>query len=492
MKKYNKKTTIFLIAFLFLISGVFILPAVALNEPKTSQSATTLKIVVTDQQMPSIQNVTDDFIASEWNGAGITTIDVSSSGGNANEQLTFLTTQMSSPSYTYDIIGLDPPFTAQFVENGWIRPLDPYLETGELDAFEGALVDTCTYEGQTWAYPYFLNLGILYYRKDLMDLHFGPGSWSPDDFATWEGLNETANYILNNVSGQLDNTDLVGYVGQLDAYEGGVVNFFEWAGSNGATDLISKTGQVDINNEQVQEAMQFLKDLIPPQYTGVQGTDFIIPRSGLVHDEGSSVGVWLNNNSIFMRQWTFGYGSSISAGMDFGVAALPHFEGATDYKTTVVGGQILAIPQSNPSSRVEISVNFTKFLGTKLAQEAELTSDSSPNPGVQPLTNFPALTEVYDNPPSGFEFIQNWTEQINLTLARPKHPQYSLASNAIADYFGDILSCNKDVETGLAEMEQDVRESLAGLPEEIPGFALGILVLAMASSIALIVVFRKR
>ena len=115
-----------------------------------------------------------------------------------------------------------------------------------------------------------MNLGVLYYRADLLD-KYKPG-WTPADFATWEGLNATANLILNNETGTLtpaDANNLVGYIGQMDAYEGGVVNFFEWCGSNGALNLVTSTGEVNIDTPAVTKAMTFLAGLVPPQYTGV-------------------------------------------------------------------------------------------------------------------------------------------------------------------------------------------------------------------------------
>ncbi|MHA2276452.1 MAG: Loki-CTERM sorting domain-containing protein, partial [Candidatus Kariarchaeaceae archaeon] len=272
-----------------------------------------------------------------------------------------------------------------------------------------------------------------------------------------------------------------GYVGQLDAYEGGVVNFFEWAGSNGVTDLVTSTGTVNIDNADVAEAMDFIKALVPPQYTGVQGTDFIIPRTGLVDDEGSSVGRWLANNSIFMRQWTFGYGLSVANGMDFGVAPIPTFTGAPDEKSSAVGGAVLAI--SEYSTNKDAALNFTRFLGDTLAQEYELTS----------ISNFPALKSVYTSPPGGFAWIQDWAGQLDRTLARPVHPKYSEISTIIADYFSDLLSCNKEVSEALEQMETDVKDILAGPPAEpIPGFELSIILLTTVSTTAIVFIYMRR
>lgn len=336
-----------------------------------------------------------------------------------------------------------------------------------------------------YAYPYFNNLGIMFYRTDLLDTHV-PG-WTEASFDTWEELKTTANLILNNASGLLTSadSDLVGYVGQFDAYEGGVVNFFEILGSNGVLDAITSAGAVNIDTAAVNDAMDFFAALVPPQYTGVQGNAYIIPRDGLVHDEGSSVGKWLANESIFMRQWPFAYGGSEENNIQFGVCPLPHFAGATGYRTSAVGGAILAVPTATIGDARQAAVNLTKFLGDQTAQEAELTVAG----------NFPALTSVYAAPPTGAEWIMNFTDQLPLTLSRPVHEDYPLISEVIADYFGDLMSGQKPVALALTQMDRDITEIISGAPSGpglIPGYNIVTLAIVSALTMGIIVVVRRK
>jgi len=483
MTKYNKKALVVLASLVLLMTSTFFLFPINVHSKPVSSQVPLITIYVTDQQMAGVENVTDAFLASPL-GSGVTAVTVTSTGTTANEQLAFLQTLMTGGTATAAVIGLDVVWTAVFASNGWLVNLDSYLDPNEMDDYVAGLVDAGTYDGSLYAYPYFNNLGILFYRTDLLDLH-APG-WTEANFSTWEGLKATANHILNNVSGLLTtaDADLVGYVGQFDAYEGGVVNFFEIIGSNGVLDAVTSTGDVNVNTQDVNDAMAFFKALVPPQYTGVQGNDYIIPRYGLVHDEGSSVGKWLANESIFMRQWPFAYGDSEDNNMDFGLSPLPHFAGATGYRTSAVGGAILAVPTATTGAAREAAVNLTKFLGDQLAQEAELTE----------VSNFPALTSVYASPPAGQEWIMNFTDQLPLTLSRPVHEDYPLISDVIADYFSDLMSCQKSVDDALAEMERDL-EDIVGepVPEPIiPGYSIAILVITTAFSIGLIIVFRRR
>ncbi|MFW9928950.1 MAG: Loki-CTERM sorting domain-containing protein, partial [Candidatus Thorarchaeota archaeon] len=262
---------------------------------------------------------------------------------------------------------------------------------------------------------------------------------------------------------------------------------------NGALDLVTSSGGVNVDTPKVNQAMDFLAALVPPQYTGVQGTPYIIPRYGLVYDEASSETKWLANGSIFLRQWPYVYADSVNNNMDFGLAPLPHFAGATGYKTSAVGGAILAIPTVTEGTTRQAAINLTKFLGMQDAQEAELTADSSPDPGIQPEGNFPALLSVYDNPPVGFDYIKNWSAQAELTLSRPVNPNYPLISNTIAGYFSNLLAGVKTVSDALGLMQRDISEIVSPtVPEPtIPGYSIAIIVISFASTIG-IIIFAKR
>ncbi|MEJ2250578.1 MAG: extracellular solute-binding protein, partial [Candidatus Lokiarchaeota archaeon] len=502
MKKLNYKAFLMLSIMIFSMGSFFLVGGAvnvsAKSEPKTSADVA-LNIIVTDQQLPGVENVTGPGGAF-WSSPlshGISSVTVSPSGTNANDQLTTLTTAMAAGSTTYDVLGLDVVWTAQFASNGWIIPLDSYVTTAEMDNFTAGMVDACTYNGHYYAYPYFMNLGILYYRKDLMDQY----GFTPSDFATWEGLNHTANVILNNQSGTLQNTNLVGYVSQFDNYEGGVVNFFEIAASNGANNLISGNNVNIAGNAKLEKAMTFFQKLVPPQYTGVQGNltqhyangtlnpentaynPYIIPRNGLVMDEGSSGNTWLANNSIFCRQWTYIYDLSVTNKIDFGVAPLPHFAGATDYKTSCVGGAILAIPKFIDSAHRAAAVNLTKYLGMPTAQKAEL----------EVVSNFPALKSIYTNPPPGYGWIKNWTDQLDQTLSRPVEADYPLISTAISNDFSNIMAGGKTVTQGLSDMQSNIEDILAGAPTVpgIPGYEIGLILIVSISTLGIIIMIRK-
>ncbi|MEJ2296041.1 MAG: extracellular solute-binding protein, partial [Candidatus Lokiarchaeota archaeon] len=190
MKKYNKKPLVLLTGLILLFSfSVFLFPVRAYNEPKTSQGVDLHIIMLGNQQMPGVENVTDPGGAF-WSSplsSGINSVTVSSSGDDATAQLSNLQTDLQGKTLTSHVIAIDVVWTAPFVKNGWLVNLDPYLTGVNLSLYGSGIVAATEYQGHHYAFPYFMNLGVLYYRTDLLDLHM-PG-WTTDDFATWEGLN---------------------------------------------------------------------------------------------------------------------------------------------------------------------------------------------------------------------------------------------------------------------------------------------------------------
>ncbi|MFX1538111.1 MAG: extracellular solute-binding protein [Promethearchaeota archaeon] len=452
-------------------------------------AAVELSIIVSDQQAPAIEGVVDDFLASDL-GDGVDDVKVVASGTRADDQLTYLVTQMTGEEEDFDVIGLDPIWTAQFAENGWVVELTDLLDTDELDDYVDGMVTSCTYNDKIWAYPYFMNLGVMFYRKDILTRN----GFTIADFETWDDFKANTIKILGNNSEQVLEPDLVGYVGQFDAYEGGVCNFIEWLGGNGVTDIFDADGNPNLNTSDAQDAMEFLKGLIAPRYTGMwdgdnKSTGYIIPRSALTMDEGSSVGKWLAGEAIFMRQWTFAYDSSANTAAlnatdgdgdytQFGVAPLPTKTGAASEKSSVVGGAVLAIPKF--SENQNLALNLIRFLGDEVAQLYELTE----------VANFPALKSVYDDLPTGYEWAGEFYDAFDKTLARPVHPKYSLISSEIADKFSDLLSGVKTVGQALGEMDEDIAEIIGGRPT--PGFDFLIVIAAFGSLIAIFEIRRRK
>ncbi len=69
----------------------------------------------------------------------------------------------------YDLLMMDVTWTAKFVAAGWLKPLETWLDEGELEAMvPGARLGN-RFDGHLWRMPFSADTGLLYWRTDLME-----------------------------------------------------------------------------------------------------------------------------------------------------------------------------------------------------------------------------------------------------------------------------------------------------------------------------------
>lgn len=69
----------------------------------------------------------------------------------------------------FDVLTMDGPTIPQFVENGYLLPLDDYVTDYDLDDFYPSALDTCKWEGKLYTIPYLVHGPVVYYRTDLFE-----------------------------------------------------------------------------------------------------------------------------------------------------------------------------------------------------------------------------------------------------------------------------------------------------------------------------------
>jgi multiple sugar transport system substrate-binding protein len=115
------------------------------------------------------------------------------------------------------VIGGDVIWLAEFAKKGWIADLSSWFPPAERQQFLPATIQANTHEGKVWGVPWLTNVGLLYYRKDLLDQS---GFFSPPQ--SWDQLKQMALQV-KQASGLQH-----GYVFQGAEYEGGVFNGLEY------------------------------------------------------------------------------------------------------------------------------------------------------------------------------------------------------------------------------------------------------------------------
>jgi multiple sugar transport system substrate-binding protein len=229
----------------------------------------------------------------------------------------------------YDIVLLDITSTAEFAEQGLISPVGGKLDE---DIWPGVRA-TAEYEGEAWAVPWNTDVGLFYYRADLLG--------RDRDLSTWKQL-EQAVAAFDRAK---DDRVVAGLITQLAPYEGLTVNTHEavWRKEG---QIVDGDGMVRVAEPKAVDGLDDLADAFEKAGDGLP----LLGPDSLDSDETDSLEHFLQGEALTMRNWPFVLGrlvdgrgksgDSETAETEYGVAPLP--DGAA-----ALGGQNLAIAKNS-------------------------------------------------------------------------------------------------------------------------------------------------
>jgi multiple sugar transport system substrate-binding protein len=354
----------------------------------------------------------------------------------SDEQHQFYAINLEGGSPGFDVMMLDVIWVAEFARAGWLLDLSPFLAAEDTAPHFPSAVAAATYNGRVWALPWNMNVGMLYYRTDLLAKH---GFQPPE---TWDELVRQVRHIQ---AAERD-AKLEGYLWQGKQYEGLVVNVLEAFWANGAR-LLAEDGRVFPEPAQAAEALAFLRGLI------VKG---ISPGWVTAADEELSRRVFGEGHAIFLRNWP--YVLNLFQAPDsrvrgkVGIAPLPrHALGAVAGGST--GGAHLGV--SRRTAHPETALALVRFLTSARAQRA-MVSGAALYPSRQAIYHDPELVRSYPMLP-----------QIHaLMLAghpRPVTPYYLVLSTTVQPEFSAVLVGLKPPHRAIRDGRQRLEHFLISL-----------------------------
>jgi multiple sugar transport system substrate-binding protein len=266
---------------------------------------------------------------------------------STDEQHQFYVINLEGKSSDFDVFSMDVIWVQEFARAGWLRDISSALpEEKRIEFFKGP-IDAVTYSGKVYAIPWYIDAGVLYYRKDLLQKYdFYPPQ-------TWEELINIANTITAKEK------NLYGFIWQGKQYEGLVCNVLEYFWSNGGDVL--KNGNVVIDSPENVEALTFMRDLIT-KYK-------VSPELVLTSIEEPTRHIFGNGKALFMRNWPYAWNIFNKEGTPVrgkvGVSVLPYFKGNKTAST--LGGWQLGI--NTFSQHPEAAEQFIQYLTSPPVQK---------------------------------------------------------------------------------------------------------------------------
>src|SRR5579859_2678276 len=194
--------------------------------------------------------------------------------------ITLYDNSLRARSATFDVFNIDVVWPAQFSSNGWTVDLSSRWPASDRANYLPGPIKSCTYNGAIVAAPMRTDLGILYYRTDLI-------STAP---ATYDQMTSAAKASLSKVK--------IGYAWQGAQYEGLVCDFVEvLAGYGGSVLDPTDSKKVTVNSP---EGVQALTEMV--SWVGT-----ISPTATTTFNEEICRLAFQTGDAIFMRNWPYAY-----------------------------------------------------------------------------------------------------------------------------------------------------------------------------------------
>jgi multiple sugar transport system substrate-binding protein len=221
----------------------------------------------------------------------------------ATEQRIQLMRRLAANDDSIDLMSLDPVFTAEFAEAGYLAEFDQSvqdeLSEGKL---QGAL-DSATWKGNLVVAPQWANTQLLWYRKGVAE----EAGLNMDEPVTWDQIIDAAEETETKVSVQGQKYE--GYVVWINA-------LIQGAGGALVTDLeAGEDMDVTIDSPEGERAAEVVERL-----AGSSAKDPDLP----VSNEGTAESSFSGDSGGFMVNWTYIYLSyAEDLGDDLGWARYP-------------------------------------------------------------------------------------------------------------------------------------------------------------------------
>ena len=335
---------------------------------------------------------------------------------DASQQRIQLARRLAAGDPAIDLMSLDPPFTAEFANAGYLAEIPQDMQDRfKEQAFESASA-AATWEDQMVVAPFWSNTQVLWYRKSFVD-KAGIDMEKP---VTWDQIIKAAS----------DNGGKIGV--QANKYEG----YSVWinaliAGAGG--DIATETdkgadAQIDIASDAGVEAARVIQKLADSEAA---------PADLSVSNEGTAGTTFGGDEGSFLVNWTYIWGNygDDRLGDDIGFARYPQTVEGKESRPPYGG---IGIGVSSTSDNQEEGIQALKCLTSpeNQALNAKLTG------------NMPSSKAGYDDkavkglfPP---ELVALFQQSLETAAPRTVSPYWSDISSGIQSTWHPPSGVNQD------------------------------------------------
>jgi len=371
--------------------------------------------------------------AQEWAKQRGVEVRIVSTPSSTSERLALYQQLLAAGADDIDVFQVDVIWPgilgAHFID------LAPFAKGAQAEHF-ATIVENNTVGGRLVAMPWFVDAGVLYYRRDLLERH---GIEPP---TTWQELTATATKVMQ-AERRAGNDRMWGFVWQGRAYEGLTCNALEWIDSSGGGTIVDGMGRITIDNPKAAQVLALAASWV--------GT--ISPEGVLNYSEEEARGVFQSGNAVFMRNWPYAWSLANSDDSPVkgrvGIVPLPSGDPG-GRRTGALGGWQLAV--SRYSRQPALAADLVLHLTSRAEQKRRAILGSYT----------PTIPALYQDPEvlRAAPFFGSLYETFSQAVARPSRvtgASYNKVSTASWQAFHSVLSGQATASAALAALERDLK-----------------------------------
>lgn len=394
-----------------------------------------VKVYFADHISPAHQSLIDKFNRLHTGRIEVVPVNLPFDKFTTNERKELLARSLRSKSDRLDVFSVDLIWGPRFAK--WCEPLDQYFPHDQRKAILEVVLQSCMYEGALVSLPLYIDVGMLYYRRDYLQK-------LPDAAEVEKRLKQSLTWEeLESLRPRLGFAGKPYYVFQANDYEGLVCNFFELIAQRDRHFFERST--LDFTDPSARAALVQMVNLVR--------RNKMAPAEVVDFDENLSYLYLLDHNAMFVRGWpnflenfakTYGDTAKLA---NIGRAALPHIAGKTP--ASVFGGWNVMI--SKYSGKKAEALEFVRYLQTKEAQETFFEEGGY----------IPVSSEVY----ADTAFIRRhpdlsyYRQLLNYGFHRPSLVDYTRISDIISHYVRASIRGELSPDTALERISEMIRSN---------------------------------
>ncbi|MFB2936429.1 ABC transporter substrate-binding protein [Aerosakkonemataceae cyanobacterium BLCC-F154] len=331
----------------------------------------------------------------------------------------------------YDLINMDVIWTSKFAAAGWLLDLTDKVTPQQLEAFSPKDVEGGTYEGRLYRIPLRSDVGMLYYREDLLKQ---AGLKPPETFEQ-----------LMNFSKVLQRSDRAkwGYVWQGRQYEGLVAMFVEVLQGYGGFWVNPETFEVGLDRPESLKAIAFLRDTIK---AGVS------PPGVTTYQEEETRRIFQSGQAVFLRSWPYVWplANQKTSQINGKIGIKPMVHAPGENSAACLGGWGLGIAKSTKHPKE--AWKAIEYFSSREAQR-EFILKSGYVPSRRELFTDPEIVAKYPHFPELLKVVDN-------AVLRPPIAQYAQTSDILQRYLSSALTGRMSPEDAMQAAANETRRLL--------------------------------